>query len=294
MNTQIDQMAQGSGFIAALDQSGGSTPKALLRYGVSESAYTDDASMFDQVHAMRTRIMANEAFNRPRILGAILFEGTMQRNVHGVPSSRYLWDEKSILPFLKIDLGLADEENGVQMMKPIVNLKERLAEAKSLGVFGTKMRSVIKNPNSEGIEKVAHQQFDIAQEIIDCDLVPIVEPEIDIDASGKAECEAILREHLREGLARLSEGSRIVFKLTLPEIDNFYQEFTVHPRVLRVAALSGGYSQDESNRKLTSNVDMIASFSRALTEHLRVDQTDDEFSSALDNAIQGIADASSN
>ena len=292
MNAQIEQMANGSGFIAALDQSGGSTPKALLRYGISESAYSDESSMFDLVHAMRARIMTNEAFDRPRILGAILFEGTMLRDVDGIPSSRYLWERKKILPFLKIDLGLADEQNGVQMMKPLVNLPIRLAEAKSLAVFGTKMRSVIKQANSTGIEQIARQQFDLAQQIIDCEMVPIVEPEIDIDAGNKAQCEVILREYLRIGLDTLTEGSQIVFKLTLPEESNFYHEFTKHPRVLRVAALSGGYSQDESNQRLGANKNMIASFSRALTEHLRVNQSESEFSKVLNDAIQGIADAS--
>lgn len=292
MNAQIEQMGSGSGFIAALDQSGGSTPKALLRYGIQESEYSDEATMFDLVHTMRTRIMTDESFMRPRILGAILFEGTMQRDVEGMPSSRYLWDRKHILPFLKIDSGLADEHDGVQVMKPIVNLTERIVEAKSLGVFGTKMRSVIKAPSPSGIENIANQQFEVAQQIIDCGMVPIVEPEIDIAADDKTKCEEILREHLRTGLDGLSDGSQVVFKLTLPEEVNFYQEFTTHPRVLRVAALSGGYSQDESNRRLAENRNMIASFSRALTEHLRVDQSDGEFSSSLDSAIEGIAQAS--
>lgn len=289
---QIEQMQSGRGFIAALDQSGGSTPKALERYGVDADEYSNEDEMFDLVHAMRVRIMSNDAFCRPRVLGAILFEGTMHREVAGQPTSRYLWNEKEVLPFLKIDVGLADEANGVQCMKPIGNLVSRLREAKELGVFGTKMRSVIKSASATGIQAVAQQQFDYAQQICDEGMVPIVEPEIDIEASDKKTCEALLREQLVAGLDGLSSDARIVFKLTLPEESNHYQQFTTHEKVLRVAALSGGYSQEESNRRLQVNQGMIASFSRALTENLRQSQSDSEFSRSLDDAIEGISQAS--
>jgi len=294
LNTeQIQQMKSGPGFIAALDQSGGSTPKALKAYGVDADRYSNDEEMFDLVHNMRVRIMTNDEFCQPRILGAILFEGTMQRHVKGQPTSEYLWSEKHILPFLKIDVGLADEQNGVQCMKPIGNLVARLQEAKGLQVFGTKMRSVIKSPNETGIKAVSEQQFDYAQQICDQGLVPIVEPEIDINSEDKNGCEEILIRNLVAGLDSLSDEARIVFKLTLPEQTNFYERFNSHPKVLRVAALSGGYSQKESNRRLTANRGMIASFSRALTEELREQQSDDQFSNALDSAIAGIATASS-
>ncbi|MYD42742.1 MAG: fructose bisphosphate aldolase [Gammaproteobacteria bacterium] len=290
---RVDLMRGGSGFIAALDQSGGSTPKALERYGVSNDAYSNDDEMFDVVHEMRVRIMKDEAFNRPRILGAILFEGTMQRDVEDVPTSRYLWQQKGILPFLKVDKGLADESDGVQLMKPFADdLDARLQEARDLEMFGTKMRSVIHSSNSAGIQAIVEQQFDYARQILAAGLVPIVEPEIDIHAADKAECESKLRTELRQGLDTLEPGDAIVFKLTLPETSGFYHEFSDHPSVLRVAALSGGYSQEESNARLTSNSNMIASFSRALTEHLRVQQSNEEFTNALDSAIGGIAAAS--
>ena len=292
MTNQIEQMRSGKGFIAALDQSGGSTPKALERYGIPNDAFSNDDEMFDLVHQMRVRIMTNDAFCRPGILGAILFEGTLQREVEGQPSSQYLWEQKGILPFLKVDKGLEDEADGVQLMKPFGEVKNRLGEAKSLGVFGTKMRSVIKSPSESGIQRVSEQQFDYAREIIDCGLVPIVEPEIDINAEDKVRCEQILRENLRIGLDTLRDGTAIVFKLTLPEEANFYSEFGCHNSVLRVAALSGGYSQDESNKRLRANQNMIASFSRALTESLRVSQDDAEFSGALGSAIDEIATAS--
>ena len=294
MTEPVAQMRTGSGFIAALDQSGGSTPKALERYGIAEEQYGDDEEkMFDLIHAMRVRIMTNAAFGRPRVLGAILFEGTMHREIDGVPSSQYVWQQKQVLPFLKVDKGLADESSGVQLMKPFdSNLRDRLTEAKGLGVLGTKMRSVIKSNNGVGINAVVDQQFEYAREIIDCGLIPIVEPEIDINAEDKAGCESTLRSALRRGLASLTEGTAVVFKLTLPEIANFYQEFINHDRVLRVAALSGGYSQDESNLRLERNNGMIASFSRALTEKLRQSQSDAEFSALLDAAIDGIATAS--
>ena len=290
---QISQMAEGSGFIAALDQSGGSTPKALERYGISNDAWSSEDEMFDLVHEMRVRIMSNEAFGRPGVLGAILFDGTMRRSVGDTPTARYLWDEKSVLPFLKIDVGLADQSEGVQLMKPIESLRERCGEAKSFGIFGTKMRSVIKSDQPAGIAAVASQQFEYAQTIANAGLVPIVEPEVDIEADNKGDVELKLLSELRKGLDDLTDGTKIVFKLTLPEQSNLYREFTHHEKVLRVAALSGGYSQEESNRRLGNNEGMIASFSRALTELLRVNQTDAEFTEALASSIDSIAAASS-
>lgn len=286
-------MRNGEGFIAALDQSGGSTPKALDRYGIQNDAYDTEVSMFDLVHGMRVRIMTNSSFARPRVLGAILFEGTMHRDVGGIRSSHYLWQRKGILPFLKVDKGLADTANGVQLMKPFADdLDDRLSEARGLGVFGTKMRSVIKANDQQGIRLVVEQQFELAKQIIDNGLIPIVEPEIDIAADDKVGCERNLRESLRDGLEGLDEGTAVVFKLTLPEEAGFYSEFCEHTRVLRVAALSGGYSQEESNSRLSANHRMIASFSRALTEHLRVTQSDTDFTSVLDQAIGSIAAAS--
>lgn len=286
-------MKNGEGFIAALDQSGGSTPKALERYGIQNDAYDSEDTMFDLVHAMRVRIMTNPSFARPRVLGAILFEGTMHRDVEGTPTSRFLKNTKGILPFLKVDKGLADESDGVQLMKPFGDdLDERLVEARDLDVFGTKMRSVIKANSQQGIRSVVEQQFSLAKQIIANGLVPIVEPEIDIAAEDKVGCEVNLRQSLRDGLASLDDGTAVVFKLTLPEEADFYAEFCDNDRVLRVAALSGGYSQEESNTRLADNQNMIASFSRALTEHLRVTQSENEFTSALDHAIGSIAAAS--
>ena len=293
MDEQRKQMQLASGFIAALDQSGGSTPKTLERYGISNDSYSNETEMFDLVHQMRVRIISNEHFERPMVLGAILFEGTMNRKVGSESTSIYLWDRKHILTFLKIDLGLADESNGVQMMKPITSLSPRLNRAKELKVFGTKMRSVIKVPTPSGIRAVVQQQFEYAEQIIDHGLVPIVEPEIDINAEEKSECEQILRDECRSALSLMDSRQHIVFKLTLPERPNFYREFTEHPNVMRVAALSGGYSQEEANQRLRQNDNMIASFSRALTEHLRVGQSDKKFSVMLDAAIDSIASASS-
>ena len=288
-------MRVGAGFIAALDQSGGSTPKTLERYGVPNDEFENDEDlMFDLVHAMRVRIMTNGAFGRPRVLGAILFEKTMRDTVDGLKASQYLWQRKSILPFLKIDVGLADESSGVQMMKPFTNLSDRLNEAKSLDVFGTKMRSVIKECNRQSIEDIVEQQFDYARTILEHGLVPIVEPEIDINSPDKSECEEVLRLNLERRLATLDDNEHVVFKLTLPEQPNFYRKLSRHPRVLRVAALSGGYSQEESIRRLGENQSMIASFSRALTEELRRDMEESDFSGALDRAIEGISRASAN
>ena len=285
-------MKSDAGFIAALDQSGGSTPKALKLYGVDESAYSNDDEMFDAVHAMRTRIMTNPSFNGMRILGAILFQNTLDRHVAGMPTSEYLWREKRILPILKIDYGMADETDGVQVMKPIPDLDERLPAAKAKNVFGTKMRSVIASPNEAGVARVVEQQFAFADEVRGHGLVPIIEPEVDIHAEDKATCEAILREKLRDGLDGLGGDAPVMFKLTLPDEANYYREFCTHPKVLRVVALSGGYSREESNRKLAANNGMIASFSRALTEGLHVDLDDTAFTDMLDASIASIVAAS--
>ena len=293
MTEQLELMRTGAGFIAALDQSGGSTPKALERYGIPAEEFEDDEDkMFELVHAMRVRIMTSSSFARPRILGAILFEKTMRDDVEGLRASQYLWQKKSILPFLKIDVGLADLANGVQMMKPIENIGSRLEEAKELDVFGTKMRSLIKSFDRESIESVVAQQFDISKTILSHGLVPIVEPEIDINADEKTSCEEVLLSSLKRHLTDLSDEEYVVFKLTLPEKPNLYAELGTHPQVLRVAALSGGYSQEESIERLQSNRSMIASFSRALTEELRRDMADLDFSTALDHAIGGISQAS--
>ena len=292
MSEQIQRMKSDAGFIAALDQSGGSTPKALKLYGVDESAYSNDDEMFDAVHAMRTRIMTNPSFNGMRILGAILFQNTLDRHVAGMPTSEYLWREKRILPILKIDYGMADETDGVQVMKPIPDLDERLPAAKAKNVFGTKMRSVIASPNEAGVARVVEQQFAFADEVRGHGLVPIIEPEVDIHAEDKATCEAILREKLRDGLDGLGGDAPVMFKLTLPDEANYYREFCTHPKVLRVVALSGGYSREESNRKLAANNGMIASFSRALTEGLHVDLDDTAFTDMLDASIASIVAAS--
>lgn len=292
MTERREMMSTAAGFIAALDQSGGSTPKALQNYGVDESAYSSEDEMFTLVHDMRVRIMSNKAFARPRILGAILFEKTMRDEVDGLKSSQYLWQRKSILPFLKIDVGLAEESNGIQLMKPVENIADRLEEAKELDVFGTKMRSVIKEANAVSIRQIVDQQFELAEKILEHDLVPIVEPEVDINAPNKLECERILRDELNGHLDTLSDDQVVIFKLTLPEEDGFYDSFVTHPSVLRVAALSGGYTQEESVRRLRSNEGMVASFSRALTEELRKSQSDLEFGTALNRAIEDIASAS--
>ena len=288
-----DRMKLGTGFIAALDQSGGSTPKVLTNYGVPTDEYEqDEAKMFDLVHDMRVRIMTHEDFGYPRILGAILFEQTMHRTVNGVNSSVYLWQERGVLPFLKIDNGLASEANGVQLMKPIQEVGPRLETAKSLDVFGTKMRSVIKEPNRRAIYEVVEQQFDYAKTINEHGLIPIVEPEIDIKSEGKKECEQILLDALTVHLMKLSDEHRVIFKLTLPEVDDFYGEFTDHPKVLRLAALSGGYSRSEAVRRLSRNDGMIASFSRALVEGLTRDMSNEDFGKELLKSIVLIADQS--
>ena len=292
MTDKIQRMGSDAGFIAALDQSGGSTPKALKLYGIDESAYSNDDEMFDLVHAMRTRIMTNPSFDGSRVVGAILFQNTLDRDVTGVPTSEYLWHEKRVLPFLKVDYGLADEVDGVQVMKPVPDLGERLPAARAKSVFGTKMRSVIKSASADGIAAVVEQQFALADEIRGHGLVPIIEPEVDIHATDKGLCEAILRDRLRDGLRALDGDVPVIFKLTLPDEANYYREFCSHPKVLRVVALSGGYSREVANERLAANNGVIASFSRALTEGLQVDLDDAAFTAMLNDSIESIAAAS--
>ncbi len=280
------------GFIAALDQSGGSTPKALRLYGILESAYSNDTEMMDLIHAMRTRIITSPAFNGDRILAAILFEATMDRDVEGQPTASYLWDVKKVVPILKVDKGLAEEANGVQLMKPMPGLDALLAKAKSKGIFGTKMRSVIKQADPAGIKAIVDQQFEVGRQIIAAGLVPIIEPEVDIKCPDKAKAEALLKAQIMAQLDSLPEGQLVMLKLTLPEVDNLYADCIAHPRVLKVVALSGGYSRDEANERLARQHRMVASFSRALTEGLTAQQTDAEFNAALDTAIESICQAS--
>lgn len=289
---QLDKVRTQDGFIAALDQSGGSTPKALRLYGVGEDAYTGDDEMFDVVHAMRTRIVTSPVFNGDRILGAILFENTLDRNIGGMNSARYLWEKKNVAPFLKVDKGLAPVDDGVQVMNPIPNLLELLDKANSRSVFGTKMRSVIKSADAAGIERVVGQQFEIGRQIVAAGLMPIIEPEIDIHAPDKREAEDLLKGQLLAHLNDLSVGELVMFKLTLPEEPGLYQGCLEHPNLLKLVALSGGYSREEANRRLAENPGMVASFSRALTEGLNARQTDDAFNAMLDASIQTIFDAS--
>lgn len=287
----LEKVRAGDGFIAALDQSGGSTPKALKLYGVGEDRYSNDTEMFERVHEMRTRIITSPAFD-DRILGAILFERTMDSEVEGRGTAEYLWSVKHIVPFLKIDKGLADEENGVQVMKPMPGLNDLLKRGVSKGVFGTKERSFIKSANRGGIQKVVDQQFEVGKQVLDAGLVPIIEPEVDIKAGDKRESEEILRDAINDGLDKVPSDQVVMLKLTLPSDDGFYSAFTQHPRVLKVVALSGGYSRDDANEILSRNPGVIASFSRALTEGLHVDQSDEEFNAALDEAIESIYAAS--
>jgi fructose-bisphosphate aldolase class I len=291
---QLQKIREGKGFIAALDQSGGSTPKALKLYGIEESEYSGEEEMFDLVHQMRARIVSSPVFTGERIIGAILFEMTMDRDVNGVPTAAYLWGQKQVVPFLKIDKGLTDEENGVQIMKPNPGLGELLQRANQKGIFGTKMRSVIKLANPEGIKAVVSQQFETARQIIDAGLVPIVEPEVDINSSEKAEAEEILWTEIAKHIDKLGENDVIMLKLTLPEQAGFYQQFVDSPKVARVVALSGGYSREEANAKLAENQGVVASFSRALTEGLNANQTDEEFNNTLDASIESIYQASVN
>ena len=293
MNEKLEKMRNGKGFIAALDQSGGSTPKALKLYGINEDQYSNDAEMFDLIHKMRTRIIKSPAFNEQKILGAILFEQTMDSKIDGKYTADFLWEEKRILPFLKIDKGLNDlDADGVQTMKPNPGLADLLKKANERHIFGTKMRSVIKKASPAGIARVVDQQFEVAAQIVAAGLVPIIEPEVDINNVDKVECEEILRDEIRKHLNALPETSNVMLKLTLPTVENFYEEFTKHPRVVRVVALSGGYSREKANDILSKNKGVIASFSRALTEGLSAQQTDDEFNKILANTIEGIYEAS--
>ena len=289
---QLDKIRTRDGFIAALDQSGGSTPKALSLYGIDDSAYSGDDEMFSIVHGMRTRIVTSPSFGGDRILGAILFENTMDREIEGKPSARYLWEEKNVVPFLKVDKGLAAEANGVQMMKPMPGLDPLLARAKQNGVFGTKMRSAIKLANPAGVQAVVDQQFEIGRRIMEAGLVPIIEPEIDIHSPEKEQAEVLLKDALLAHLDALGPDGKVMLKLTLPERVNFYAECVKHPNVLRVAALSGGYTREEANARMTRNNGVIASFSRALSEGLTAQQTDDEFNTMLDTSIASILEAS--
>jgi fructose-bisphosphate aldolase class I len=293
MNTeQFEKAKNGAGFIAALDQSGGSTPKALQLYGIPEDAYGNDAEMFDLVHEMRTRIITSPAFNGDRIMGAILFEMTMDRAIEGRPSADYLWNVKHVVPFLKIDKGLADEDQGAQVMKPMPGLDSLLDRAVGNGIFGTKERSFIKLPGA-GLHAVVDQQFEVAQQVIAKGLVPIIEPEVDIKSPRKAEAEDQLNAALLDGVDKLGDDQVVMLKLTLPDTDNLYKQLVEHPKVVRVVALSGGYSRDEACEKLARNNGVIASFSRALTEGLTAEQSDQEFNATLDAAIAEIAKASS-
>lgn len=289
---QLDKVAKGQGFIAALDQSGGSTPKALRLYGIEEASYSGEAQMFDLVHAMRTRIVSSPAFNGQRVLGAILFEMTMDRQFNGIDAAAYLWREKQVVPFLKVDKGLAAEADGVQLMKPMPDLDALLRRAVAKGIFGTKMRSVINGANARGIDAVVAQQFEVGKQILAAGLMPIIEPEVNIKAADKKQAEALLKAALLKQLDALTGGQKVMLKLTIPSVNGFYAELVKHPRVVRVVALSGGYSRDESNALLAKNPGVIASFSRALTEGLTAQQSDAQFNATLDQAIESIYRAS--
>ncbi|MDJ0750930.1 MAG: fructose bisphosphate aldolase [Woeseiaceae bacterium] len=289
---QLDKIKNAPGFIAALDQSGGSTPKALGLYGITEDAWSNDEEMFDVVHEMRTRIMTSPAFSGDRILGAILFENTMDREVAGQSTAGYLWNVKKVVPFLKVDKGLADVVDGAQVMTPITDLDDLLERANAAGVFGTKMRSVIKGANAAGIKAVVDQQFEIGRQIVAAGLVPIIEPEVDIHCPDKEGAEDILHASIMDQLNSLGEGEIVMLKLTLPEKDNLYADCIAHPNVARVVALSGGYSREEANERLSRQNGMVASFSRALSEGLSAQQSDDEFNATLDASIGSIAAAS--
>jgi fructose-bisphosphate aldolase class I len=289
---QLQKVRSGAGFVAALDQSGGSTPKALELYGIGEDAYSDDDEMFGLMHEYRSRIITSPSFGGNRIIAAILFEDTVDRQIDDRPSADYLWDVKKVVPFMKIDKGLAPAANGVQMMKPIPDLGELLATAKRNGIFGTKMRSFIKLANPERVRAIVGQQFELARQILDAELVPIIEPEIDIHSPEKSAAEAMLKTTILEGLASLGADQGVMLKLSLPDVDDFYAELVGHPRVVRVLALSGGYSREEATGRLARNRGIIASFSRALTEGLTVNQTDEEFDAALDQSIASILKAS--
>ena len=289
---QLEKIRTGSGFIAALDQSGGSTPKALKAYGIEESQYNGDDEMFDRIHEMRTRIVTSQSFSGSRILGAILFENTMDRSIDGMSSSDYLWSIKGVVPFLKVDKGLADEQHGVQVMKPIDGLDGLLDKASENNIFGTKMRSVIKSADEDGINAVVDQQFEIGNRILQAGLMPIIEPEVDIHSPEKSSCEGLMRDAIMRNLELLSGGDAVMLKLTLPEEDNFYSALVESEKILRVVALSGGYSREEANARMSRNSGVVASFSRALTEGLSAQQSQSDFDSLLDSSIQSIFDAS--
>lgn len=288
----LQQMRSGKGFIAALDQSGGSTPKALKLYGIEENTYSGEAAMFDLMHAMRSRLIKSPSFNGNRVIGAILFEMTMERMIDGLGSAEYLWQKKHVVPFLKVDNGLADEKDGVQLMKPIPELQARIAAANKHGVFGTKMRSVINVANPNGVDAVVQQQFEVGKELISGGLVPIIEPEVNIKSVDKADSENLLKNALLDHANSLNGDQNIMLKLSIPTVPNLYKELVDHPRVVRVVALSGGYSRDEANSLLAKNTGVIASFSRALVEGLTAQQSDAEFDRALDASIQSIYEAS--
>ena len=289
---QLERVRHGEGFIAALDQSGGSTPKALRLYGIEESEYSGDEQMFDLIHKMRSRMITSPVFSGSRVLGAILFEGTMDRDIEGLGSAEFLWAKKGVVPFLKVDKGLADDADGAQLMKAMPELDALVAHAVTKGVFGTKMRSVIKLANATGVEAVVAQQFAVGNQILAGGLVPIIEPEVDINSPEKHAAEALLKAAILQHLGSVPVGQQVMLKLTLPNVDNFYRELVEHPSVMRVVALSGGYTRDDANAKLARNNGMIASFSRALTEGLSDKQTDAEFNAILDAAIEGIFQAS--
>jgi fructose-bisphosphate aldolase, class I len=293
MTEMFEHVKNDSGFIAALDQSGGSTPKALLLYGVDESQYSNDQEMYDRIHEMRTRIIKSPSFNGERVLGAILFENTMDRDIDGLGSAEYLWRKKGVVPFLKVDKGLAEGADGVQVMKPIPGLDELLERAVEAGVFGTKMRSVISRADKAGVEAVVDQQFEIARQIVGHGLVPIIEPEVDIHSETKAEAEQLLRASIIEHLGQLAPDEQVMLKLSIPSVDDFYRPLIEHPNVVRVVALSGGYPRHEANQRLARNHGMIASFSRALTEGLTAQMSDVDFDEALAKTIDEIFAASS-
>ncbi|APX24337.1 MAG: fructose bisphosphate aldolase [Rhodobacteraceae bacterium] len=290
---QKEKMATGKGFIAALDQSGGSTPKALRLYGVEEDEYDGEAEMFGEIHKMRSRIITAPDFTDAKVLGAILFERTMRGEVEGIPTAQYLWEKRGVVPFLKIDKGLADKENGVQLMKPMPGLEDLLKEAKeTFGIFGTKERSVILEANAEGVKAIVDQQFEVGKTVVAARLVPIIEPEVDINSPTKAEAEEMLKAEIKTHLDALPEGDDVMLKLTIPTVDGLYDELADHPRVVRVVALSGGYSTDVACEKLAKQPKMIASFSRALAEGLSKKQSDDDFNAALGSNIDKIYQAS--
>lgn len=289
---QLKQMTSKKGFIAALDQSGGSTPKALRSYGVTEDSYKNDDEMFNVVHEMRTRIIKSPSFDNNKIIGAILFENTMDRKIDDLYTADYLWEKKGVVPFLKIDKGLAPEKNGVQVMKDIPELDDLLKRAVKRNIFGTKMRSVIKDADEEGIKKVIEQQFEVGKKIISYGLVPIIEPEVDIHSAEKEKCEVLLKKYINENLSKLDEDDKVILKVTIPSVDGFYSDVMTDKHVVRIVALSGGYSKDDANERLSRNPGLIASFSRALAEGLNVHQTDEEFHNIIADSIEKIYEAS--